>query len=370
MVADIRTVMLIDDESIVLQSISALLRTQGITTHSFDNAASALAAYSKLKPAVVLTDINMPNMNGLRLLQKIRAIDMETPVIMITGNADLDMAIEAIQLNAFKFILKPCEPEALVNAVKNGIEHKMNTLEERRRYFEMEDSVSATALKLKKAVKSQKEMTRELIDRLTIAAELRDIETGAHNHRIGLYVNKLAEKLGLPSDYIEAITAVSPMHDVGKIVIPDAILFKPGPLTIEEFDILKSHTIVGEEIFRGSRHPHLQLAASIALTHHERWDGSGYPHGLKGMDIPLEGRIVMLADQYDALRSHRVYKLPLDHIATCNVIIEGDHLTRPEHFEPALIKAFRQVAPLFAEIFDKKTDIAVHGFYYGQAVNF
>lgn len=351
-----KTVMLIDDEESLLTCVSYLLKSRGIKVHSYTSAEGAMDAYRNILPDLVLTDLNMPGMNGMDLLREIRTMDSDTPVIIITGYADLDLTIEAVRLKACNFLLKPCEPEELLDAVISGIEDARRARQEKCDHAELELAFSRATRELVRVLEIQKEVTRELIDRLTIAAELRDEETGAHNVRIGRYVHAIARHLGLPEDFVEAVSAASPMHDVGKIVIPDAILFKPGPLTAEEFEILKSHTTVGEQIFRGSRHRQLQLAASIALTHHERWDGSGYPRGLKGEDIPLEGRIVMLADQYDALRSRRVYKLPLDHRAACKVILEGDHLTRPEHFDPDLLQAFREMSPLMAEIFDRSTE--------------
>lgn len=346
-------IFVIDDDRFVLESVTALLTEFGFSVRAFSNGHEAVRQFVMEPVDLVLTDINMPIMDGLELLEKIRFLDRETPVVLMTAYADLDVAVKAIQKGAFDFIIKPYRPPYLLHAIEKGINFKRLTNIEKNYKHELEHTVEQRTAELHEALSKLTDMSREIIGRLTTAAELRDGPTGLHISRIGLYAGRLASQMGLPDSFVENISVASAMHDIGKIGIPDSILLKQGTLTTDEFDIIKQHTIIGAKILQGSSHHMLQMAASISATHHERWDGSGYPRGLSHENIPLEGRIVMLVDQYDALRSNRGYKKALDHAATCSIIINGDGRSMPGHFDPQTLETFLVIKENFDEIFEQ-----------------
>jgi putative two-component system response regulator len=192
----------------------------------------------------------------------------------------------------------------------------------------------------------------ETVQRLTLVAEYRDEEAHSHCRRVRYYTEMIVKQMGISEPDAGIMIFSSPMHDIGKVGIPDSILLKQGKLTPQEFELMKSHTIIADKILGNSTNPYLDSARKFAVYHHERWDGSGYPYGLKGEEIPVEGRIMHLIDKYDTLRSRRPYKPPFRHEAAVLILTKGDYGTRPEHFDPKLLDLFASCEDRFREIFD------------------
>lgn len=344
-------IVVVDDDAVVLDAVAQMLDAELFSVIACRNAREAIDRIESTRVDVVLTDIKMPDMSGLDLLAYVRQRNPEIPVILMTAFADLEVAVDAIKKGAYDFIIKPYHPEYLIHAINKAREFsQFNKLRENYKAY-LEDMVKQRTIELDHARSEAEKLSRDLVERLTTVAEFRDTEAGAHVARIGIFSEMIAEELGMPGEFSKTIRQASPLHDLGKLGITDYILFKLGPLSEEEFRVIRTHTTQGQRILAGSTHPVLKMAESIALNHHERWDGRGYPNGIEKEDIPLEGRIVMLVDQYDALRSERPYKPAVGHEEVVNILLNGDGRTMPEHFDPAVLNVFTKVSDRFEEVF-------------------
>ncbi len=343
-------VMIVDDESTTIDLIQSYLEDEGfgnfVTT---TDSCSAIDMLRQHRPDVLLLDINMPKYDGLQILQEMRGdkILRKIPSIVVTASTDGATKLKALRLGASDFLAKPVDPSELLLRLENVLNVKT-----------LQDHLADYSERLEQQVEIRtQELLRsrqEAILCLARAAEYRDDDTGQHVTRVGRYSAIVADQLKFPKPAVDLIEQAAQLHDVGKIGIPDAILHKPCGLEDDEYTLMQTHcgigrriiasdaeamrehTSLGMRIMRSTTSPVLKMAAVIAQTHHEKWDGSGYPRGLKGKEIPIEGRIVAVADVFDALSSKRPYKDPFP-LEKCFRIIEDG---RGKHFDPRVLDAF------------------------------
>jgi len=309
-------ILVVDDEAQIRSLLTRLLEAQGYACSTAAGASEARRLLAADDFALVLCDVNMPGESGLDFAQEVLVDYPDTAIVMATGADDRRHAERALANGAYGYMLKPFKPNELLINVVNALRRRTLEIENRESRNRLEQTVLERTSTLRETIaqleSSESELRRlreETIRRLAWAAEFRSNETGQHLLRMSLYCTLLARLVGLDADRTEMIRIASPMHDVGKIGIPDRILLKPTFLTPEERAVMQAHTEMGHRILTGSGVELLDLAATLALTHHERIDGQGYPGGLEDDDIPLEGRIAAIADVFDALTSDRVYRL-------------------------------------------------------------
>ena len=349
--ADKKKILIIDDNEFIRGSIARLLETVGYDVVEKSNGLEGLEYLDGNDADLVITDIKMPVMGGIELLNKIHERDINKPVILITGFPDIEIAFEAVKKDAFDILIKPIDFVILKKSVHKALRFiELLKIEENYK-ITLEQRVEEQDRELFKAYEELKLANTETIMRLVSVSEYRDSDTGAHILRIGNISARIAEKLGMDRNFIDTIKLAGMMHDIGKVGIPDSILLKNGPLSDAEFQLMKEHTTIGYKILKESTSPQLQMAGRIALSHHEKYCGGGYPNGLSGDSIPIESRIVMIADQYDALRSERPYKKSFDHETAFRIITEGDGRTDPSHFDPDVYNVFTRISGDLEQIY-------------------
>ena len=347
-------ILVVDDLPENARVLSSFLAPRGYNVHAVESGEDALEFVEKTPPDLILLDLMMPGMNGFEVCSRIKQAP-EThhiPVIIITGLNDREANIRAIAAGADDFLIKPFDRVLLEARIFSSL--KTKSLQDRilRYQRELEDRIRERTRQL--------EITQQVtVFSLAKLAESRDNETGDHIERMRSYAYELAQALRhmepfqriITSDFVRQLYQACPLHDIGKVGIPDRILLKPGKLTEYEFKIMKTHALIGGDTLQAADReaggaPFLAMGRDVAYYHHERWDGTGYPYGLSGEEIPLPARIVALADVYDALSSTRPYKKPLDHEKSKAIILEG----KGTQFDPRIIEAFLACEERFIQI--------------------
>lgn len=325
-------IVIIDDTQINLTLMSHLVQKLGdCESLCFSESAKALEWCRLNDPDLVIVDYMMPAPDGLEFTQHFRALSGKTdiPLLMVTANGHIEVRYRALELGANDFLTKPIDKTEFLGRARN-------MLALRSSQKKLADHAEWLVCEVRKATEEILAREREIVFRLSRAAEYRDPETGAHILRMAHYSKHIAQNMGLSQLDQDLILEAAPMHDIGKVGIADGILLKPGRLTPEEFEVMKHHAKIGHDILAGSASPSLQTGAAIALAHHEKFDGTGYPHGLRGEDIPFFARIVAVADVFDALTSERPYKPAWDLERAVALVRDG----AGSHFDPGCVEAF------------------------------
>ncbi len=347
-------ILVVDDEERNLRLMEAMLIPLGYEVILAWDGIEALERVREIPPDVILLDVMMPKMDGFEVARQLKAGE-ETkiiPVVMVTALREVEDRVKALEVGADDFLSKPVDKSELIATVNSQLKVKAYNDHMLNHQKELEAEVAQRTEQLRQAFEKIKVASLDTIYRLSRAAEHKDKDTGAHIQRMSRFSAAVARQMGLDDSTVEAILYAAPMHDVGKIGIPDLILIKPGRLAPDEWEIMKQHSIFGVQILEGSDAESLKLAEVIALTHHEKWDGSGYPKGLKGSAIPLAGRITAIADVFDALISKRPYKEPFPLEKSFIIIKEG----RGNHFDPQVVDAFFIVEDEILSIKEKYKD--------------
>lgn len=335
-------ILIVDDEPVNLKLLDKMLSAQGYSNLVLiQNPLQVLETYQQQRADLILLDINMPQLDGFGVLEQLKALNdpLLPPIVILTAQHSQDFLLRALNAGARDFITKPFDRNELLARVRNMLDAQLA----HRLVYEQKDVLD----EMVQIRTDELRRTRlQVVQRLGRAAEYRDNETGNHILRMSHISALLAKSIGWNEADCELMLHASPMHDIGKIGIPDHILLKPGSFEPEEWEIMKNHAIIGANILEGDDSDLMKCAAEIALTHHEKWDGSGYPQGLAGEAIPLSGRIAALADVFDALTSVRPYKKAW----TVDAAVELIKKNRGTHFDPDLVDMFLKLLPEILQI--------------------
>lgn len=341
-------VLIVDDQPVNIQLLRMLLRESGYrNVVSTTDPREALPLYRLHKPDLVLLDLQMPHLDGFGVMSQLREADPlgVPPILVLTADMDPATRYRALRSGARDFLNKPFDQVETASRIRNLIEMRLM-------HRQLADSNQLLEQRVRERTAEVRRTQLEVIHRLGRAAEYKDNETGYHIIRMSLFCGALARAVGLSELEAEVLQEASPMHDVGKIGIPDRILLKPGKLNPDEWAVMQTHAAIGADLLSGSDSPLIQTAQRIAWTHHEKWDGSGYPRGLRGEEIPLAGRICAICDVFDALTSERPYKQAWSIEDAVSELRKG----AGQHFDPNLVEVFVSILPEVLEIRSRYQD--------------
>lgn len=331
-------ILVVDDEEANVLLLSRILGRAGyVSVVDTTDPREVLPLFREWRPDLLLLDLHMPHLDGFEVLERLReesAMRGYLPVLVLTGDENEETRQRALSSGARDFLLKPF-------GVSETLLRIRNLLEARFLYRELEDRNERLSERVRQRTEALETAQHEMLSRLAQAAEFRDDNTGRHTRRVGDLAARIASELGLDAPEVDLIRRAAPLHDVGKIAIPDSILMKPGGLTADEFEVMKTHTTLGARILAGGRSELVECAERIAAGHHESWEGGGYPAGVEGDEIPLPARIVAVADVFDALSHARVYRGAWARAE----VLEHIHAGRGRKFDPQVVDAFDAVVP-------------------------
>ena len=331
-------ILIVDDEEYIRDVLCQLL-SEHYTCVPAASAEEALAVLPTQRFQIVLSDINMSGMTGLQMVPQMLRLAPETVIIMVSGSQTIDTAIEAMRAGAFDYITKPFALDQVEVAVERAVRHYNLRAAKRRYETRLEEMVAQRTKELHRALESVEDAYRMTLKALTSALDTRDTETAGHSERVVSFSLRLGAELGLPAGQLRALEFGALLHDIGKIGVPDAILRKPISLSEEEWVRMREHPLHGRKILQGIEF--LEGAARVVAQHHERWDGSGYPLGLRGEEIDLNARIFAVADAFDAITSDRVYRSGRSYAEAAAELVACSG----RQFDPQVVEAFRRIAP-------------------------
>jgi putative nucleotidyltransferase with HDIG domain len=334
---EIENILVVDDEEAIREVVSTMLESKGYRCTAVQNGRFAQDQIKKLTPDLVLSDMIMPEMDGIKLLEWMRQYDPEVPVIMVTAIHDISTALEAIRRGAYDYILKPFEKDQLFLGVGRALQHRRLVIENRNYQRDLEQKVEERTAQLIAKNSELEQSYDDTLEALGSALDLKDAETEGHCQRVTAFCISIARAMPVPVLYLPILARAAFLHDIGKMAIPDSILRKPGPLDDAEKNKMREHCEIGYNML--TRIPFLRDAAEIVLAHQEFFDGSGYPRGLKGDQIPLGARIFTIADSLDAMISDRPYRraLPMSHAR------EEIRRCSGSQFDPRVVEVFMSI---------------------------